>query len=322
MARSIRIEYRGAFYHVTARGNERKRIFFNEADYQKFKEYVGRAQDKFNLFLHCYMLMTNHYHLILETPEGNLTKVMHYLNGSYTNYVNRRRRRIGHLLQGRYKAILIDKDNYLLELSRYVHLNPVRAKMVAKPEDYVFSSYRSYIDKKNEKIVHRDLILSMVSKESRDSRKKYMSFVERGREGPLDDPLKKAYGGAILGGKRFIKDVLDRVKPSVIQNRDISHRRELQSAYALDRIVESVAVHFGISTGEVKSSKALYRNMAIYLVKKWTSIKNIETGEFFGGLSYSAVSKINARFSEKLKKDKKIRRDVQEIMTDLSQVKA
>ena len=99
MARPIRIEYRGAFYHVTARGNERKRIFFNKADYQKFKEYVSGAQDKFNLFLHCYMLMTNHYHLILETPEGNLTKVMHYLNGSYTNYVNRRRRRSGHLLQ-------------------------------------------------------------------------------------------------------------------------------------------------------------------------------------------------------------------------------
>ena len=109
----------------------------------------------------------------------------------------------------------------------HTHLNPVRAKMVTKPEDYVFSSYKSYIEKKGEEIVDRDLILSMVSKESRDSRKQYRSFVERGREGPFDNPLKKAYGGAILGGKRFIKDVLERVKLSAIQNRDISQRREL-----------------------------------------------------------------------------------------------
>jgi REP element-mobilizing transposase RayT len=177
MARPIRIEYKGA-YHVTARGNEKKRIFFNKFDYKKFKEYVSDAQDKFNFSIQCYMLMSNHYHLILETPEANLTKVMHYINGSYTNYVNRRRGRNGHLLQGRYKAILIDKDNYLLELSRYVHLNPVRANMVARPEDYAFSSYRSYIEKANENIVHRDLILSMVSKDSRYSRKRYRNFVE------------------------------------------------------------------------------------------------------------------------------------------------
>jgi len=322
MARPIRIEYKGAFYHVTARGNERKRIFFNKTDYLKFKEYVIKAQDKFNISLHCYMLMTNHYHFILETPEANLTKVMHYINGSYTNYVNRSKQRSGHLFQGRYKAIAIDKDNYLLELSRYVHLNPVRAKMVTKPEDYVFSSYKSYIEKKGEEIVDRDLILSMVSKDSRYRRKRYRDFVERGMEGPLDDPLKEVYGGAILGGKKFIKEVLERVKTSVIQNREISHRRQLQSAYALDRIVESVAVHFGVSIGELKSSKGLYRNVTIYLVKKWTGINNTEIGDLFGGLSYSAVSKINTRFSDTLKTDKKLRRGVREIMDHLSHVKA
>jgi len=322
MARAIRIEYTGAFYHVTARGNERRRIFFNKIDYQTFKEYVSKAQDKFNIFLHCYMLMSNHYHLILETPEANLTKAMHYLNGSYTNYVNRRKGRDGHLFQGRYKAIVIDKDDYLLELSRYVHLNPVRAKIVAKPEEYSFSSYRSYIDKKKEDIVQRDLILSMVSADSRYRRKGYRDFVERGIEGPLDDPLKKVYGGAILGGKRFIKDVLERVKTTVIQNPEISHRRQLQSAYALERIVESVAAYFDVSEGEGKSSKELYRNMAIYLLKKWTSINNSEIGSFFGGLSYSAVSKVNARFSQKLEKDRKLRIGVQEIIRDLSQVKA
>ena len=137
----------------------------------------------------------------------------------------------------------------------------------------------------------------------------------------MNDPLKEVYGGAILGGKNFIKEVLERVKVGVIRNREISHRRQLQSAYALDRIVESVAVHFGVSEGEVKISKGLYRNMTIYLVKKWTSINNTEIGDLFGGLSYSAVSKINTRFSENLNINKKLRRGVQEIMAYLSHVK-
>ena len=120
MARPLRIKYEGAFYHITARGNERKKIFF-----AKFKEYLKEAQDRYGHFLNCYVLMSNHYHMILETPNADISKIMHYLNGSYTGYINRRRRRSGHLFQGRYKSILVDVDSYLLELSRYVHLNPL-----------------------------------------------------------------------------------------------------------------------------------------------------------------------------------------------------
>lgn len=123
MARPLRIEYDGAIYHVTARGNERSKIFFSKRDYQKFKEYISAAKSKYVFDLHAYVLMTNHYHLIIETPYGNLGKIMHYLNGSYTTYINTKRKRSGHLFQGRYKAILIDKDSYLLELSRYLHMN-------------------------------------------------------------------------------------------------------------------------------------------------------------------------------------------------------
>lgn len=113
--------------------------------------------------------MSNHYHLILETPKAGISKIMHYINGSYTGYINRRRRRrSGHLFQGRYKSILFDVDSYLLELSRYVHLNPVRANMVKRPEDFSHSSYMSYISKKKEDIVYRDLKLGMVSKSGRN----------------------------------------------------------------------------------------------------------------------------------------------------------
>jgi putative transposase len=115
MARPLRIEYEGAIYHVTARGNERAKIFFSKKDYEQFKEYIAAAINKFNLILHAYVLMTNHYHLIVETPEKNLSKIMHFVNGSYTTYLNIKRKRTGHLFQGRYKAILVDKESYLFQ---------------------------------------------------------------------------------------------------------------------------------------------------------------------------------------------------------------
>ena len=159
MARPLRIEYPGAYYHVTARGNERKRIYFNKNDYLKFREYIEDAEEKYGCLLHVYVFMTNHYHMILETPQANISKVMHFINGSYTNYINKKRDRSGHLFQGRYKALLIDRDNYLLELSRYIHLNPVRANIVDKPEEYINSSYRSYVGNRKDDIVHHDQIL-------------------------------------------------------------------------------------------------------------------------------------------------------------------
>ena len=140
MARPLRIIYEGAFYHVTARGNERRRIFLSHRDYEKFLSYLAEAVHKYGVILHAFVLMANHYHLIVETPKGNLSSFMHSLNSAYTTYFNIKRRRAGHLFQGRYKALLIDVDNYLLELSRYIHLNPVRAGMTERPEAYRYSS--------------------------------------------------------------------------------------------------------------------------------------------------------------------------------------
>lgn len=136
MARPLRIMYAGAFYHVTARGNERKKIFLSHIDYEKFLSYLTDAIHKYGVALHAFVLMANHYHLIVETPKANLSAFMHVLNSAYTTYFNLKRRRSGHLFQGRYKALLVDKDHYLLELSRYIHLNPVRAGITEKPEDY------------------------------------------------------------------------------------------------------------------------------------------------------------------------------------------
>ena len=322
MARPLRIKYQGAFYHITARGNERKKIFFAKSDYAKFKEYLKEAQDRYGYFLHCYVLMSNHYHLIVETPNADISKIMHYINGSYTGYINRRKRRSGHLFQGRYKSILVDVDSYLLELSRYVHLNPVRAKIVKRPEDYPYSSYKSFISKKKEDIVHRDLILEMISGSRRNPQKIYMEFVERSMEEDAEDPLKNLYAGSILGGKGFIKEALDRLKDDTFFGKEeTSYRTELQFAFATEQIIDSIASYFELTPEEVLKDRGDCRNITIHLMKKRTSVTNKQIGDLFGGLSFTAVSKANQRFIVRMKKDRKLRRRVEDLLRNMSHVK-
>jgi len=142
MARPLRIEYPGALYHITTRGNARASIFKDDADRQAFLRILSKVIERHQWLCHAYCLMGNHYHLLIETPKANLSPGMRQLNGIYTQAFNRRHIRVGHVLQGRFKAILVDKDSYLLELCRYIVLNPVRANMVKLPKSYPWSSYR------------------------------------------------------------------------------------------------------------------------------------------------------------------------------------
>jgi len=318
MARPLRIEYGGAFYHVTAKGNERRRIYHGRSDYERFKVYLEEAQEKFAYILHCYVLMSNHYHLLIETPRANLSRVMHYINGSYTNYINIKRKRSGHLFQGRYKAILIDRDRYLLELSRYVHLNSVRAGVVAKPEDYLYSSYRSYAFNRRDDIVNCDLVLGMVSKDRKKAPKMYRDFVEKAIGEKLENPLDNLYGGAILGDQRFIKQALSRLKDGIVQRREVSHRRVLQAPYGSDEIIEAISSHFKVSREDLLRSGGVSRNTAIYVMKRLTGMTNGQIGELFGGISYSAVAKAHQRFSTELARNKLLRKHIETIKTSLS----
>ena len=143
MARPLRIEYDGALYHVTSRGNERKPIFKDDNDRDLYLTILAQVTDRFHWICHAYCLMRNHYHLVIETPDGNLSKGMRQLNGVYTQAHNRRHHRVGHLFQGRFKGILIQKESHYLEVCRYVVLNPVRAKAVKHPREWPWSSYRA-----------------------------------------------------------------------------------------------------------------------------------------------------------------------------------
>jgi REP element-mobilizing transposase RayT len=323
MARPIRIEYEGAFYHVTSRGNERRDIFVGSEDYERFKHYISEAQDKYDFLLHGYVLMTNHYHLILETNKANLHQIMHYLNGSYTTYFNRLNGRSGHLFQGRYKGIVIDVDNYLLELSRYLHLNPVRAGMVKRPEEYALSSYRSFIGltKKKEGIVTRDRIWGMISGDRRRAAQKYRRYVEEGMKKESRNPLKTLYGGTILGSGEFVRELLENKGAKNVKDEEISYRRQLRASKGIEDLILHVGSYFNVQPSEVLGEKGAIRDIAIYFGKKYTGLTNREIGERFGGLSYSGVTRASQRFEEKLIKNMLLRRQVEEIDETISNVK-
>lgn len=322
MARSLRIEYEGAFYHVTSRGNEGRSIFFSKSDYQKFLDYLDAAQQKYRCLIHAYVLMTNHFHLLIETPLPNLNQVMHYLNGSYTNFVNQKRGHRGHLLQGRYKAILVDRDNYLLELSRYLHLNPVRAGIVKMPEDYPYSSYRAYISKTGEGTICRDLILRMISHDQSKAVTLYKTFVEKAINIQIESPLKNIYGGVILGDQEFIRDTIHKLEGEFIQKKGISHRKEFKKQLDVREIIDSVSRSLEVSPNEIFGGRNKFiRDIAIYLIKRYTGLTNRQIGERLGNISDFAVAKIYQRVLEKMQKDEILEKKVTRVIEGLSNVK-
>ena len=181
MSRPLRIEYQSALYHVTSRGDRREPIYEDDEDREKFLTILGQVIDTYNWICHGYCLMTNHYHLVIETPDGNLSKGMRQLNGVYTQASNRRHDRVGHLFQGRYKGILVDANTYLLELTRYVVLNPVRADMVKKPDQWPWSSYSAMIgETQSPSWLATDDLLAQFSKRRKVAVRRYKQFVAEG----------------------------------------------------------------------------------------------------------------------------------------------
>jgi len=181
MTRPVIIEFVGALYHVTSRGDRREAIYEDDADRMKFLETLETVIREFNWVCHAYCLMTNHYHLVIETPDGNLSKGMRQLNGVYTQGSNRRHGRSGHLFQGRYKAILVDRDAYLLELTRYVVLNPVRAGMVEMPGDWRWSSYLDMLGARSApRWLAVDGLLAQFADERQEAVRCYVQFVAEG----------------------------------------------------------------------------------------------------------------------------------------------
>lgn len=232
MSRPLRLEYAGALWHVTTRGNERRDIFREDADRPEFLAILGRTVTLFRWRLHGYVLMGNHYHLLVETPEPTLSRGMRQLNGLYTQGFNRRHRRVGHLFQGRFRAILVEKDAHLLELARYLVLNPVRAGLTKSAAAWAWSSYRATagIEKAPPWLETRATLESFGAVGSR-AIQKFRTFVAEGR-GCAYDPWKLVEGQIYLGGDTFRREAearLERTKVSeevpVAQRRPRGTRR-------------------------------------------------------------------------------------------------
>lgn len=211
MARPLRIEYDGAVYHVTSRGNERKAVFLDDTDRRIFLDILHKVNKRYNWLCHAYCLMTNHYHLLIETPDGNLSKGMRQINGVYTQGFNRRHKRSGHLFQGRYKSILIQKESHLLEVCRYVVLNPVRAKMTKAPEEWTWGSYRSTagLDRPHPCLM-TDWILGQFAQQRRTAKTKYQEFVQSGT-GKINI-WEDVKGQSLLGEEGFAQELINYVK--------------------------------------------------------------------------------------------------------------
>lgn len=212
MARPLRLEYPGALYHVTSRGNARARIYLDDADYRGFLELTGEVCERHNWRIHAYCFMGNHYHLVVETPDPTLSQGMRQLNGVYTQDFNRRHARAGHLFQGRYTAIVVDKDRYLLELARYVVLNPVRARMVKSPGQWPWSSYTATIGKTPApRGLQTDFLLAQFGTRKSEARARYIRFVAEGKDQPT--VWQQLRGQIYLGDETFVKKLHQRHPP-------------------------------------------------------------------------------------------------------------
>ena len=213
MVRPVRLEFSGALYHVTARGNARQDIYVDDKDRRYFLETLSYCTKTYHWQCHAYCLMSNHYHLLIETGDANLSKGMRHLNGVYAQYFNTRHKRVGHLLQGRFKAILVEKESYLLELARYIVLNPVRARMLHSASGWPWSSYRPTAGLAEiPPCLTTEWILQAFSDNLKSSRTGYEQFIAEGSNQP--SPWEKLRNQIYLGSDQFIEAAQRHLEPN------------------------------------------------------------------------------------------------------------
>ena len=207
MARPLRLEYPGAIYHLTSRGNAREDIYLDETDRGQFLSVLSETVKRYNWLCHAYCLMSNHYHLLVETPDPNLSLGMRHLNGVYTQTFNRRHHRTGHVFQGRFKSIIVERGPHLLELCRYIVLNPVKAGMVEQPGKWKWSSYNETTGAgKPADLLTTEWVLSQFSNKRSEARKRYTEFVTDGMKAQGEIPWQRIKG-QVFGSSRFISRI-------------------------------------------------------------------------------------------------------------------
>jgi len=309
MARPLRIEFPGAFYHVMSRGNDKKAIYKSRRDRTKFLEYLASASTRYGAVIHSYCLMNNHYHLLMETPGGNLSQIMRHINGAYTSYFNAKHSRVGHLFQGRYRSILLDADAYCLTLSKYIHMNPVNEGLSSSPVEYEWSSYQSYLsDQRPLPWLQTNFLLALVG-DGAGVRKMYREYVERSDDMPLELYAKITTSTAILGRQGFAEEIVDGHLPGLLINRDLPASRELRSRPKIQMVVNMVS-------RLVNADHRLVKKMSIYICHHFSGCSLKEIGDYFG-VGESAVSESSSRFALMLYQDQLLAEAIAGLLAEL-----
>lgn len=309
MARQLRVNLEGAFYHVFSRGNEQKPIFLDDQDRASFLEILGNTAEKYLFKYHAYALMSNHYHLLIETPKPNLSRGMHHTNVSYAEYFNRRHKRVGHLFQGRFKALLVEKESYLVILGRYIHQNPVAANLSFSPWTYAWSSCKEYLGlRKAPAWLHLQDTLSYFGEKLEEQFLAYKMFLESAAE---EDPAKKAVGQTLLGSESFVESVRQALKLNPEQTNEIAHKTNFLARPSPEMTQEAIAKIFNIKPEELAggTKQRMAKKLAIYLLKERAGLTLKEIADRFL-LGQSGVSRIVSRLKTKMAQDENLRRQM------------
>jgi REP element-mobilizing transposase RayT len=311
MARPLRMDYPDTFYHVLSRGNERKEIFRDEKDHLRFLDTLGRTVDRFKLEVHAYVLMKNHFHLLVHTKEANLSRAIQWLGVSYSVWFNRRHQRSGHLFQGRFKSFLIENDRYFTVMCHYIHGNPLRAHVVKRLSDYRWSSYRAYIDKKQGvPWLTTELVLGMYGGSRRKFLRAQQEFIEE-RPNLLED----LRHGLYLGSEEFSEECIERLrgeghheKP---QGRSLLRSRDIRALSV--KIMKRLGEKDPESVLKVRKYRCQNRDVAIYVLYHLGVYLNREIGKVFG-VGYTAVPGAAKRGQEYLRSDGHLERVIKKII--------
>lgn len=318
MSRPLRIEYEGAWYHIMNRGADRQDVFLTQQHHEMFLEVLLQIHRRFQIEVHSYCLLPNHYHLLVKTPLANLSKAMKYLNSVYTQRFNASCNRDGALFRGRFKSIIIDSENYLLQLSRYIHLNPVKSGLVDKAEKYSWSSYQYFINPK----LKPDFLLCDETLDrftDRFRRKQYKLFVEEGIDKEIDTFYQKIQHIPILGTEAFTKRISEKYLSDKKIDSEITEHKNLikKQLPSTADVFQGVAKYYNVTVDDIKTNKHkqtyIPRYVAIYLCVMVAQASLMEVTEFLSTLSYSAVAKTFKRFTLLLETETPIVRDIENL---------
>jgi putative transposase len=310
MARKPRIEFEGAFYHVITRGNQRQRVFKDRDDYERYLKILGNYKIQYDYILYAYVLMSNHVHLLIETKEKPLSRILQGINQSYTIYFNKRYGMVGHLFQGRYKAILCEKDAYLLSLVKYIHLNPIRARVVKSLDEYPWSSHRYYIGTvKNEWIVDTEQVLKMFSEDRGRSRRLYRDYMEEGEKIKRED-VYSTVSQRVLGGEEFVKEVLMKTGRAEVWGKKRHEYTLLEIGGAVDDV-------YGVTLRQLREKS---KEEGIVIVRKVMSLVAREYG-YKGQQIAEFLRRDPAVITRYLKEGKRLEGEVEKVHEVLKRTK-